>query len=136
MKSISSLTSLALVTTAVWAGAASAQSFPPGRVYAFHSQPQGDCPAMDWHIVTEGNGTLAGMISWNGMQDVARARGTYNAQTGTFQMTAKEVGGQGRTANINGTADNNTGWLTANIQGANVKCQGVKVPWFVPYRGG
>ena len=43
-------------------------------------------------------------------------------------MTAKEVGGQGRTATINGTADNNTGWLTANIQGANVKCQGVKVP--------
>ena len=90
---------------------------------------------MDWHIVTEGNGTLNGMISWNGMQDMAKATGTYNAQTGTFQMTAKEVGGQGRMATINGTADNNTGWLTANIQGANVKCQGVKVPWFVPYRG-
>jgi hypothetical protein len=90
---------------------------------------------MDWHLVTEGNGTINGMISWNGMQDLARATGTYNAQAGTFQMTAKEVGGQGRTATINGTVDNNTGWLTASIQGANVKCQGVKVPWFVPYRG-
>ena len=69
--------------------------FPPGRIYAFHSQAHGICPAMDWHIVAEANGTLEGMISWNGMQDMARATGTYNAQAGTFQMTAKEVGGVG-----------------------------------------
>ncbi len=90
---------------------------------------------MDWHIVAEGNGTLEGMISWNGMQDMAKATGTYNAQSGTFQMTAKEVGGQSRTATIKGTADSNTGWLTADIEGANVKCQGVKVHWFSPYQG-
>jgi hypothetical protein len=50
-------------------------------------------------------------------------------------MTAKELGGQGRTATIQGTADSNLGWLMADILGPNVKCQGVKVPWFVPYRG-
>ena len=135
MQSTWSFAACALAVVTGWAGGASAQSFPPGRIYAFHSPAQGSCPSMDWHIVTEGNGTLNGMISWNGMQDMATATGTYSAQTGTFRMTAKEVGGQGRTATINGTADNNTGWLTANIQGANVKCQGVKVPWFVPYRG-
>ena len=130
-----SFAGFALAAMAACGGAALAQSFPPGRIYAFHSPGQGNCPAMDWHLVTEGNGTINGMISWNGMQDLAKATGTYNAQAGTFQMTAKEVGGQGRTATINGTVDNNTGWLTASIQGANVKCQGVKVPWFVPYRG-
>lgn len=135
MKLTLSLTCCALAATAACGGAALAQNFPPGRIYAFHSPAQGNCPAMDWHIVTEANGTLEGMISWNGMQDMAKATGTYNAQAGTFQMSAKEVGGQGRTATVNGTVDNNTGWLTANIQGANVKCQGVKVPWFVPYRG-
>ena len=135
MQLTQSLGAWTLAIAAIGGSAAWAQNYQPGRVYAFHSQAQGNCPAMDWHIVTEGNGTLNGMISWNGMQDMAKATGTYNAQTGTFQMTAKEVGGQGRMATINGTADNNTGWLTANIQGANVKCQGVKVPWFVPYRG-
>ena len=135
MQSAVSLTAFTLAIAAIWGDAASAQSFPPGRIYAFHSPAQGNCPAMDWHLVTEGNGTINGMISWNGMQNMAKATGTYNAQAGTFQMAAKEVAGQGRTATINGTVDNNTGWLTADIQGANVKCQGVKVPWFVPYRG-
>lgn len=135
MKSIWSLTGCALAISAACGSAASAQSFPPGRIYAFHSQAQGECPALDWHIVTEANGTLVGMISWNGMKDMAKATGTYNAQAGTFQMTAKEVGGQDRTANINGTVDSSTGWLTANIQGSGVKCQGVKVPWFSPYKG-
>jgi hypothetical protein len=130
-----SLAACALAVVAAWSGAASAQEMPPGRVYAFHAPAHGNCPAMDWHIVAEGNGTLNGMISWNGMQDMAKATGTYSAQTGKFQMTAKEVGGQGRTATIQGTADSNLGWLTADIQGPNVKCQGVKVPWFVPYRG-
>ena len=50
-------------------------------------------------------------------------------------MTAKEEGGQGRTATIDGTVSTQDGWLTASIEGPNVKCRGVKVPWFVPYRG-
>jgi hypothetical protein len=130
-----SLAACASAAVAGWSGAALAQEMPAGRVYAFHAPVHGNCPAMDWHIVAEGNGTLNGMISWNGMQDMAKATGTYSAQTGKFQMTAKEVGGQGRTATIQGTADSNLGWLTADILGPNVKCQGVKVPWFVPYRG-
>jgi hypothetical protein len=135
MKLIWSLVGSSMAVAAAVGSAAWAQTVPPGRIYSFHAPARGNCPAMDWHIVTEGNGTLNGMISWNGMQDMARATGNYSAQTGKFQMTAKEVGGQGRTATIQGTADSNAGWLTANIQGADVKCQGVKVPWFVPYRG-
>jgi hypothetical protein len=83
---------------------------------------------LDWHVVLQACGVLDGMISWNDMQSIARASGSINTETATFHMTATEIGGQNRTANIDGTVNSNTGWLTANIQGPNV-------PWFVPFRG-
>ena len=110
------------------------QQLPPGRVYAFDSSAQGGCPGLNWHIILQSGGVLSGLIAWNNMQSVARANGTVNTQTGTFQMTATEVGGQGRTATINGTVNTNDGSLTANIQGPNVSCRGITVPWFVPYK--
>jgi len=70
------------------------------------------------------------MISWNDMQDMARATGTYDMQSRTFQMTATEISGQGRTAMVNGTIRQD-GWLIANITGPNVSCQGIVVPWGV-----
>ncbi len=44
------LTVSALALTASL-GVASAQVFPEGRVYMFHSRTQGSCPALDWHVV-------------------------------------------------------------------------------------
>ena len=114
----------------LWLGAAVAQ-VPQGRVYVLHSPAAGACPSLDWHIVLEGNDRLGGIIAWNYMQSVARASGSINMQTRTFQMTATEVGGQGRTANINGTVGQE-GWLVANISGPNINCQGIDVRWFVP----
>ena len=113
-----------------------ASQLPPGRVYAFDSSAQGGCPGLSWHMVLQSGGAMAGLISWNNMQSVARVSGTVNPQTRTFQLAATEVGGQGRTATINGSVDPNTGWLTANIQGPNVNCQGIAVPWFSPFQGG
>jgi hypothetical protein len=107
---------------------ASAQNLPQGRLYAFHSGPQSGCPGLDWHIVADGN-NLNGMISWNNMQNMAHATGTLNPTARTFQMTAQEQGGQGRTATINGSVQSN-GYLVANITGPNVKCTGVTVQWF------
>ena len=130
MKSIGCLVASALALTVV-SNFASAQDSLMGRVYSFHSTAQGSCPALDWHVVSQSNGTLTGMISWNNMQNMARATGTYNLQAKTFQMTAKEVGGQGRTATVSGSIQPN-GWLLANITGPNVACQGVKVPWYTP----
>ena|SRR5215831_90458 len=101
-----------------------------GKVYAFHSRARGGCPALDWHVVAQSNGVLSGMISWNDMQDMARATGTYDMQSRTFQMTATEISGQGRTAMVNGTIRQD-GWLIANITGPNVSCQGIVVPWGV-----
>jgi hypothetical protein len=115
----------------VASGIGSAQSLPPGRVYAFHSGAQNGCPPLDWHIVIGENNELNGMISWDSMQSMAHATGTVNPTARTFQMTAKEQGGQGRTATISGTVQPN-GWLLANISGPNVKCTGVTVQWSVP----
>jgi len=117
-------------------GVASAQALPAGRVYTFHSTPQGSCPALDWHVVVQSNGDLSGMIAWNNMQSMARATGTVNMANRTFSMNAVEVGGQGRTATVTGTVRQD-GWLVANINGQDVACTGVTIPWGVtPPAGG
>ena len=117
-------------------GVASAQALPPGRVYSFHSSAQGSCPALDWHLVVQSNGNLAGMISWNNMESMAHATGTVNMQARTFAMKAVEQGGQGRTAEVTGTVRQD-GWLIADINGPGVACKGVNVPWGVaPPAGG
>jgi hypothetical protein len=111
-------------------GVASAQ-MPEGRLFVFHSAAQGACPPLDWHLVVGPNSTLSGMISWDNMKSMAQATGTVNLAARTFAMQAHEVGGQGRSATINGTVNQN-GWLKANIQGPNVNCTGVNVPWYTP----
>jgi hypothetical protein len=113
------------------AAAAAMQQLPPGRVYTFHSSPQSGCPGLDWHVVLTADNTLDGMVAWNNMQSMAHASGNLNPQARTFQMTAQEVGGQGRTANISGTVRPD-GYLVANIAGPNVNCQGIMVGWSVP----
>lgn len=114
-------------------GTASAQS-PGGQLYAFQSKAMAGCPALDWHIVVNSNGAANGMISWDGMKSMAKATGTVNASAKTFTMTAVEVGGQGRSANINGTLRSD-GWLVANVTAPNVKCTGILVPWYTPPAG-
>jgi len=109
-----------------------AQTPPEGRLYVFHSKAQGGCPALDWHVVAGSNGALSGMIAWDDMKAMARASGTASA--GKVQMTATEVGGQNRTANISGTVRPD-GWLTVNITGPNVSCQNINVPFYTPPAG-
>ncbi len=53
-------------------GVASAQSLPEGRIYMFHSGPQGACPGLDWHVVANGS-NLEGIISWDNMKAMAHA---------------------------------------------------------------
>jgi hypothetical protein len=109
---------------------ASAQGLPEGRVYAFHSQTSGACPALDWYVTIGAGNTLRGMISWDDMKSLAYATGTYNAPqagVGTFTMSAHESGGQGRTATIDGQVRKD-GWLVVNISGPNVTCLGIAVP--------
>ncbi len=124
------LIAAAAITVGVSCGFASAQSMPEGRIYTFHSGSQGNCPGLDWHVVAN-DSKLDGIIAWDNMKAMAHATGTVNAQAKTFEMTAKEVGGQGRTATITGSITS-AGWLEANINGPDVKCQKVTVRWFSP----
>jgi hypothetical protein len=94
---------------------------PEGRIYALHSKAEGACPSLDWHIVVEPNGVLAGMIARDDMQTMARATGTINQENRTFSMIAKEIGGQTRTATINGQINGNR-WITAKIKGPQGTC--------------
>lgn len=110
-----------------------AQNIPEGRVYSFHSGAQGGCPGLDWHVVAQGK-SLEGIIAWNNMKSMAHATGTVNATAKTFEMTAKEVGGEGRTATITGSIKSD-GYLVANIKGPSVDCKNVTVQWFAPYQG-
>ena len=128
----------ALAITAVCGVASAQQGVPPdGRVFTFHSRAQGGCPALDWHVVAGANNTLDGMIAWDDMKAMAHATGTLNPTARTFQMSAHEVGGQNRTATVDGSIRQD-GYLVANVKGQNVNCIGIVVPWFAatPSTGG
>jgi hypothetical protein len=129
------LIAASVLAIAATCGAASAQGVaPPGRVYAFHSQASGACPALDWHVTVGPNNTLTGILAWDDMKAMAHATGSVTPNR-TFAMTAKEVGGQGRTAEITGQVRTD-GWLVANIKGPKIECNGITVPWYTPAPAG
>jgi hypothetical protein len=104
----------------------SSHAAPPGTVYAFHSNANGTCPVLDWHIVSGENGMLNGMVSWDGMKSMAHVSGTVGPD-GMIKMTATEVGGSNRTADVTGDAKND-GWLLLSLKGPQVDCPNIKVP--------
>jgi hypothetical protein len=120
------LLAAAVVTLSVMAGVAVAR-VPEGRIFVLHSQPAGACPALDWHIVVEANGVLAGMIAWDNMKSMARATGRIDQEVDTFTMTAVEVGGRARRVAIDGRIDRR-GWIIANLKGPQIACTAVIVP--------
>ncbi|MGA8191766.1 MAG: hypothetical protein WB902_00150 [Acetobacteraceae bacterium] len=120
----------AVVVTATCNMALAQQVAPEGRVYVFHSRPAGQCPSLDWHVVVGENNTLSGIVAWNNMKNMANVSGTI-APNRSFSMQGKEVGGSGRTATITGVLRSD-GWLTANVKGQNLDCQGILVMFAVP----
>jgi len=126
---VGQLIAMGAAAFAVLVGAASPQ-VPEGRIYVLHSKATGACPSLDWHIVVEANDVLAGMIAWDDMKAMARATGTVNRQSNTFTMKAVEIGGQARTATVEGQIEEN-GTIIANIKGPNVTCDSVIVRAYV-----
>ena len=136
---------LAAAALALSVPLAFAQETVPGdRVYELHSEAQGSCPSLNWHMVASPDGVLTGIVAWDNQTVVTMITGIIapqdersgkplggNPQSRTFQGIATEVGGQNRVANFSGTIEAN-GWLNANIQGPGVACQSLKVPLFVP----
>jgi hypothetical protein len=134
------VTAVALSTTVALAQ----KTMPADRVYDLHSERQGSCQPMNWHIVATAGGVLSGTIAWEDMKVVAGVAGTIrplvnverygkplggNSQDRAFQMIATED--RGRIANITGTIWHN-GWLTATIQGPGMACRNIKVQWLQP----
>jgi hypothetical protein len=111
-------------------GAASAQT--AGIVYVFHSAPAGTCPALDWHIVMSDDNTLSGMIAWDNMKSMARVEGPITMEK-AFHLDAKEIGGAGKTAVVDGKLI--PGWLLASIKGPGIDCQNIKIAVFRPSQG-
>jgi hypothetical protein len=109
-------------------GSASAQT--AGQIFAFHSQPAGDCPGLDWYLVVRENGKLLGMVGWNDMRSVARLAGTIDAKK-SFHVSATEIGATGKTVAVDGQFGRD-GWITANVKGPDVDCKNIRVPWFRP----
>ena len=134
MKLVKSLT-LGAVLGIATLGTASAQS---SGLYVLHAKATATCPALDWHVMVEHTSTgnnLSGVIGWDNMTHLANVSGTLDPNTRFFQMTATEVGGEGRTAKIDGQLRLD-GWMTANIDGAGVNCRSVTIPYYVPPAGG
>ena len=118
---------LAALAIAVASGSASAQTVPPaGRMYVYHSLPTYPCPGLDWLLVAGENGSITGMGAWDQMRGMAKATGTI--KDGQVNLTA--ASDDGRTATMTGTVGAD-GLLLLNITTPNVKCEGVKVPFYV-----
>jgi hypothetical protein len=100
---------------------------PEGSVYVLHSAAHGQCPSLDWYVVVEAGGTLAGMIAWNDMKMMTRVSGRVDRPHHAFSMVATEIGGQKRIARIEGKVVSD-GRIVANIEGPNVACTAVAVP--------
>jgi hypothetical protein len=138
---------LAAMVLALSTKLAFAQGNVPGdRVYVLHSEAQGSCPSLNWHIVLRPDGVISGTFGSDNPKMVAMVAGSIdpqvqvdryanpqasNQQDRTFSMIATELGTGYRVANITGTIDPN-GWLSANVQGGpGVACKNIKVPLFV-----
>jgi hypothetical protein len=138
---------LAAMTLVLSATAALAQETVPGdRVYVLHSEAQGTCPALDWHIVASPDGVLSGMFALPDRKMVASVSGSilphvkverFGPSLGgdpniqQFRMIASEVGGHMRIADITGIIQP-SGWMIAAVEGPGVSCKGIRVPLFVP----
>lgn len=118
---------IALAATASLSPAAAQQA--KGGLYVYHTGPSGGCPGLDWHIVTEPDGSLMGFVAWDQMKHMARLDGMMNKDR-SFKMDAKEVGGSGRNATVSGTAAGDN--IAAMINGSGTACDGkmLNIPRF------
>ena len=125
--------SAAAIAIAIMGGSAVAQA-PEERVFSFHSNATSSCPGLDWHLVVAPNYTVSGMVGWQNMQMIARVTGTMNPQNKTFQLSAKEQGGN-RTATITGNVIE-PGHINASIKGPGVNCQNLDIWAWTPSQKG
>ena len=81
------LAALALSTTL----AVAQKTVPQDRVYELHSEAQGSCPSMNWHMLASPDGVLTGMVAWDNRKVVAMVTGTIMplVQVERFRQAAR-----------------------------------------------
>ena len=136
----------AAMMAALSSSMALAKAAPGDRVYVLHSEAQGTCPALDWHIVVSPNGVLSGRFALPDRKMVATVSGAIlphvkaerfgpsldsNSQIQEFRMIASEIGKHQRIANVTGIIQPD-GWMIAVVEGPGVECKSIRVPLFVP----
>jgi FlaG/FlaF family flagellin (archaellin) len=95
-----------------------------GTTYALHSNAASGCPALDWHLVVQNDGTIGGMVGVNDMKTMFRVHGTYSGAN--FQLQGQEVGGK-RTAAVNGQLQDQNIALSIGGLPVGSACQGKTV---------
>jgi hypothetical protein len=66
------VTALALSTTL----AAAEKTTLGDRLYVLHSEAQGSCPSLDWHMLASPDGVFTGMVAWDNRKVIAKFTGT------------------------------------------------------------
>jgi hypothetical protein len=113
------------LSTAAFFGPALAQQ-GKAQLYALHSPPVvGGCPGLDWHVTLEPDNSLTGFVAWDQGKHMARLEGTLKKDR-SFEMDAKEIGGQGRSATVVGKAGG--GYINMTINGSGTPCDGQNLP--------
>jgi hypothetical protein len=121
------------------------ETVPGDRTYVLHSEAQGTCPPLDWHIVLSPDGVLSGTFARPDRKMIATVSGSIlphvrverfgpslggDPQIQQFRMIASEISGHRRIADITGIIQPN-GSMVAAVDGPGVACQNIKVPLFV-----
>jgi hypothetical protein len=85
-------------------------------------------------MVLAPDNSVSGMVGWQNMQVIARVTGTLNPQAKTFELSAKQQGGNA-TATITGNVVA-PGHIMANIKGPNVDCRNLDIWAWTPSQKG
>ncbi len=121
------ITLATILATSVTYGASMGEEAVKAGIYMLHSAAQGNCPPLDWHVVVKVDGTVAGVVSWDEMRSIAHVIGVVRSEDRAFHLYAKELRGEGLTAVIDGTIQDD-GSLVMDIKGPNIDCRRVVVP--------
>ena len=116
-----------MLATIASCGACLGEEATKAGIYILHSAAQGNCPALDWHVVVKVDGTVAGMVSWDEMRSIAQVIGVVKSEARTVHLQARELVGDRRTAVIDGIVKDD-GSLVISIKGPNIDCPSVVVP--------
>ena len=100
-----------------------AQTSAKDTLYDARTQPQGSCPAMDWHVVVHPDKSVNGVIGWDNFKHIAHIATTLDGH-GAFKANATEQGGASHS--VNGTVDPKA--IRADISGAGCDHETLAVP--------